>query len=77
MADSASRDVGAVSAINYHIILRSNGAFYGLYTYTENDDNDYLTVLALPSLPNPHLYLVASRKDQPTSPLGRIPMPAF
>ena len=38
------RDAGAVSAINYHIILRLNGEFYGLYTYTENDDNDYLQV---------------------------------
>ena len=38
------RDAGAVSAINFHIILRLNGQFFGLYTYTENDDNDYLQV---------------------------------
>lgn len=38
------RDAGAVSALNYHIVLRLNGAFYGLYTYTENDDKYYLEV---------------------------------
>jgi len=54
VADSKYRDVGAVSAVNFHIILRSNGAFYGLYTYTENDDNDYLTVPTRLSLPQFH-----------------------
>jgi hypothetical protein len=54
----AFRDVGAVSAINFHIILRVNGAFYGLYTYTENDDNDYLTVLTC-SPPPKNLFLAA------------------
>ena len=38
------RDVGAVSAINYHLVLYINGAFYGLYTYTENDHKYYLEV---------------------------------
>lgn len=43
------RDVGAVSAISYHLVLRLNGEFYGLYTFVENDDNDYLEVALNPS----------------------------
>lgn len=39
-----SREAGAAYAVNYHIVLRLNGEFYGLYTYLENDDNDYLQV---------------------------------
>ena len=42
--NSNCRDVGAVSATSFHLVLRCNGEFYGLFAYTENDDKYYLEV---------------------------------